>query len=121
MRTVRYTNRFKRDYRREKSWRLDAVLMEVVKMLAADIRLPRRFLDHQLSGEWRDYWGCHIRADLVLIYRLPDDGTLELVRLGSQRELGLRTLGTRRRRRRRASKRQRCGEHPSRRVNPSTA
>ena len=32
---------------------------------------------------------CHIRPDLVLIYRKPDDDTLQLVRLGSHGELGM--------------------------------
>jgi mRNA interferase YafQ len=32
---------------------------------------------------------CHIRPDLILIYRKPDDDNLELVRLGSHSELGL--------------------------------
>ncbi len=93
MRTVRYTNRFKRDYRREKSGRhgkkLDELLMEVVDMLAADEPLPRRNLDHPLTGEWSDHRDCHIRPDLVLIYRKPDDVSLDLVRLGSHSELGL--------------------------------
>lgn len=41
-----FTNRFKRDYRREESGllgeKLDALLMEVVDLLAADAALPRR-------------------------------------------------------------------------------
>ena len=90
---VKYTTRFQRDYRREKSGRhgkkLDALLMEVVNLLAADMRLPRRNLDHPLSGEWNDHRDCHIRPDLVLIYRKPDDDSLELVRLGSHSELAL--------------------------------
>lgn len=93
MRTVSYSNRFKRDYRREKSGahgrRLDDLLMEVVDLLAADTPLPRRNFDHPLSGEWADHRDCHIRPDLVLIYRKPDDKNLELVRLGSHAELGL--------------------------------
>ena len=93
MREVRYTARFKRDYRREKSGRLgkrlDKLLMDVVNLLAADQPLPRRNVDHPLSGEWKDFRDCHIRPDLVLIYRKPDDDSLELVRLGSHSELGL--------------------------------
>jgi mRNA interferase YafQ len=92
MRTVKYTSRFKRDYRREKSGqhgkRLDNLLMEVVDTLAADKALPRRNLDHPLTGEWSDHRDCHIRPDLVLTYRKPDDTSLELVRLGSHSELG---------------------------------
>jgi mRNA interferase YafQ len=80
-------------YRREKSGRyskkVDALLMEVVNPLAADTPLPRWNFDHPLSGEWNDHRDCHIRPDLVLIYRKPDDDSLELVRLGSHSELGL--------------------------------
>ena len=93
MREIKYTNRFKRDYKREKSGqhgkKLDVVLMEAVTVLASDAMLPRRYFDHPLSGEWSDHRDCHIRPDLVLIYRKPDDSSLELVRLGSHSELGL--------------------------------
>jgi mRNA interferase YafQ len=92
MRTVRYTNRFKRDYKREKSGRhgrrLDALLMEAVNMLAADKPLPRRYFDHPLSGDWKDYRDCHLRPDLILIYGKLDGDHLDLVRLGSHSELG---------------------------------
>src|SRR5438045_9216720 len=92
MRTVRYTGRFKRDYRREKSGRhrrtLDAALSEAVRLLASDDLLPRRYFDHGLSGEWKDFRDCHIRPDLILIYTKPDAESLELVRLGSHSELG---------------------------------
>jgi len=92
MRIVEYTGRFRRDYKREKSGRyrtrLDAELREAVTLLAADEPLPRRYFDHALSGEWSDHRDCHIRPDLILIYRKPDDETLQLVRLGSHSELG---------------------------------
>lgn len=92
MRAIRYANRFKRDYKREKSGRygrtLDADLMEIVRQLAADAPLPRRHFDHPLSGDWKDHRDCHIRPDLILIYRKPDATNLDLVRLGSHSELG---------------------------------
>jgi mRNA interferase YafQ len=93
MRTVKYTGRFRRDYKRESSGRhgkhLDAVLLEAVRLLAQDKALLRRYFDHPLGGEWSDHRDCHIRPDLVLIYRKPDDASLELVRLGSHSELGM--------------------------------
>jgi len=93
MREVKYTTRFQRDYRREKSGRhsktLDVLLMEVVSLLAANTPLRHRNFDHRLSGEWNDHCDCHIRPDLILIYRKPDDDNLELVRLGSHSELGM--------------------------------
>jgi mRNA interferase YafQ len=92
VRTVRYTNRFRRDYKREKAGRhgksLDAELTEIVRLLAADTPLPRRNFDHPLSDEWKDHRDCHIKPDLILIYRKPDAANLDLVRLGSHSELG---------------------------------
>ena len=93
MRIVEYTSRFRRDYKREKSGRLgkrlDALLLETVSMLANDEPLAHRCFDHPLGGEWNDHRDCHVRPDLVLIYRKPDNETPELVRLGSHSELGL--------------------------------
>lgn len=92
MRTIRYSNRFKRDYKREKAGRygrtLDTELTEIVRLLSSDTPPPRRNFDHPLSGEWRDHRDCHVRPDLILIYRKPDNESLELVRLGSHSELG---------------------------------
>src|SRR2546421_8586825 len=46
------------------AWRL---LAEVVDLLIAGKPLARRHVDHQLTGEWKDFRDCHIRPDLVLI------------------------------------------------------
>jgi mRNA interferase YafQ len=93
MREIRYTTSFKRDYKREKSGRhskiIDAALINVVNLLAADIPLPPTNVDHPLLGEWGDHRDCHVKPDLILIYRKPDDEHLDLVRLGSHSELGL--------------------------------
>ncbi|HEY1258595.1 MAG TPA: type II toxin-antitoxin system YafQ family toxin [Stellaceae bacterium] len=93
MRTVKYTSRFRRDYKREKSGRhgkrLDALLLEAASLPAGDEPLPLRYFDHPLTSKWIDHRDCHVRPDLILIYRKPDPMTLELVRLGSHSELGL--------------------------------
>ena len=85
MRTISFTKQFKRDYKREKSGRhaktLDAEILKISEL--------RRNFDHPLSGEWSDCRDCHVRPDLVLIYRKPDAHNLEFVRLGSHNELGL--------------------------------
>ena len=93
MRTIERTSRFKKDFRREtrgrhgKTLRLEFV--EVVTRLASDRPLETRHRDHALSGNWSDHRDCHLRPDLVLIYRLEGAGRLQLVRLGSHSELGL--------------------------------
>lgn len=93
MRTIERTGQFRRDYKREmKGQHRTTVVTDltaVLDALAADRPLEPRHHDHALTGNWRDHRDCHVRPDLVLIYRLPDDRTLQLVRLGSHAELGL--------------------------------
>lgn len=92
MRTIERTGQFRRDYKREMKGQhrttLVTDLTAVLDALAADRSLEPRHHDHALTGNWRDHRDCHVRPDLVLIYRLPDDRTLQLVRLGSHAELG---------------------------------
>lgn len=102
-REVEYTNQFKRDYKREKKGRHRATivpdLLATMALLADDIALPAHMVDHALSGNWKDHRDCHLKPDLVLIYRkidqaggsttdAPESPILQLVRLGSHSELG---------------------------------
>ena len=93
MRTIERTGQFRRDYKRESKGQhrlvLDEALISVLRLLVAGKSLPVKLRDHPLTGEWSDHRDCHIKPDLVLIYRLPDEQTVQLVRLGSHSELGL--------------------------------
>ena len=93
MRTIEWTSQFKRDYNREGKGQhratLDIELFPIVEALANDQLLDPRYRDHALTGDWKDYRDCHIKPDMVLIYRKPDDVVLQLVRLGSHSELGM--------------------------------
>ncbi len=64
-------------------------LIEIVKALAEDQPLAERHHDHALTGDWKDHRDCHIKPDLIFIYRNPDASRLQLVRLGSHSELRL--------------------------------
>ena len=93
MRTIERTSQFKRDYKREAKGQhrdtLDGVFGAVLTALADDQPLAEKHRDHGLSGRWKDHRDCHIKSDLILIYRKPDEETLQLVRLGSHSELSL--------------------------------
>lgn len=85
-----YTGQFKRDYKREKAGQhaadLDDLLKEVTDLLRAGSKLPAANKDHQLKGKWKDTRDCHLKPDLVMIYRKTET-EIELVRLGSHSEL----------------------------------
>ena len=64
-----------------------SLLPEILKLLLVDEPLPVKNRDHALSGDWAGYRECHVKPDLLLIYRKPDADTLRLARLGSPSEL----------------------------------
>ncbi len=93
MRKTEYTARFRRDLKRERRGVYRQVLQDelngLLVLLQQDLPLPLRCRDHALVGEWVDHRDCHVRPDLVLIYRKIETDRLELVRLGSHSELQL--------------------------------
>jgi mRNA interferase YafQ len=57
-------------------------------MLANEEILPKKYKDHFLQGNWQGYRECHVKPDLLLIYKLENDKlTLTLVRTGSHSDL----------------------------------
>lgn len=91
MRTIDRTNAFRRDFKREKKGHhrheIDSLILNAVSLLAKDMPLPPNSRDHALGGDWSDHRECHLKPDLLLIYRKPDPELLQLVRVGSHSEL----------------------------------
>lgn len=85
MRTIDRSSAFKRDFKKHGD--IDAALIEVLYKLLNDEVLQEKYRDHLLTGDWSGYRECHVKPDLLLIYKQPDDGTLRLARLGSHSEL----------------------------------
>jgi mRNA interferase YafQ len=93
MRTIEQTGQFKRDLKREAKGlhrqALQSDFVAIVAALANDEALAEKYRDHGLTGDWKDHRDCHIKPDLVLIYRKSGKDVLQLVRLGSHSALGL--------------------------------
>ncbi|EAO0751694.1 type II toxin-antitoxin system YafQ family toxin [Salmonella enterica] len=91
MRKIERSSAFKRDYKRESKKRngadLDEILVPILIALASDKTLEPSQCDHNLTGNWSGFRECHIKPDLLLIYKKPDDETLKLARMGSHSEL----------------------------------
>lgn len=60
----------------------------VIEILANGDVLPQKYKDHSLSGNYKGCKECHVRPDLLLIYRI-NEGVLELtlVEIGSHSDL----------------------------------
>jgi len=92
MRRLEQHAQFKKDFKREARGNNSAILSEILPILlslATDQPLAAKHSDHQLTGDLSKFRDCHIRPDLVLLYRKLGDDVLQLVRLGSHSELGL--------------------------------
>ncbi len=80
-------SRFKRDLKRylHKQEVIDE-LDKVIDMLRKGEELPEKYRDHPLSGNYNGYRDCHIKPDVLLIYK-TDEKRLYLARIGSHSEL----------------------------------
>ncbi|MGL4943837.1 MAG: type II toxin-antitoxin system YafQ family toxin [Thermoguttaceae bacterium] len=92
MRKINRNSIFKKDFKRvmanprharDAAARLEAA----TSILAEDRPLPQSYRDHALTGDWNGYRECHLKPDLLLIYRTEANDLLRLARLGSHSEL----------------------------------
>lgn len=58
----------------------------IVEKLLNQEQLDPQYKDHPLKGEYVGYRDCHIKPDLVLIYKVQND-TLYLSRIGRHRDI----------------------------------
>ncbi len=59
---------------------------EVYHCLVMDKPIPKKYLDHPLSGDLVGFRDCHIQNDLVLIYKITGD-TVELHHLNTHAQI----------------------------------
>ena len=59
---------------------------EIEYLLRAGTKLPAANKDHALKGNWKGARDCHLKPDLVLIYR-KTAVAIELARIGSHSEV----------------------------------
>ncbi|MDP8162077.1 type II toxin-antitoxin system YafQ family toxin [Pasteurella skyensis] len=88
MKNISITKQFKRDAKKYYLSLLTPSWTEVLSCLLNDKPLPEKYKDHKLTGNLKDLRDCHIKPDLVLLYRLCES-EIELIRLGSHSEIGI--------------------------------
>ena len=86
---VRYSAKFKKDYKQVVKRGYDVKLMEeVIRLLIEEKPLPTKYNDHALTGNYAGHRDCHITPDWILIYKIEEDIiTLSLTRTGSHSDL----------------------------------
>lgn len=77
------SSQFKKDFKRFR-YNKEVIneLDRVLYLLQKEEELPAKYQDHPLKGNQKDYRDCHVKPDVILIYRIKSD-TLYLERLGS--------------------------------------
>ena len=68
----RFTKKFKKSMKKiVRSGRAKRREVEsCIEMLASGKKLSVKYQDHQLSGEYKGFRECHIKPDLLLIYKI---------------------------------------------------
>lgn len=78
--------RYRKDIKKYANFAED--VSKVVKFLSDGISLPSKYKDHKLRGDLSEYRECHVRPDLLLIYKREKKRLiLYLFRLGSHSDL----------------------------------
>lgn len=89
MLNIRYSSRFKKDFKTIVKRGYDVKLLEeVLNLLVQEQILPQNYLDHALTGNYSGHRECHISPDWLLIYKIEKDIlTLSLTRTGTHSDL----------------------------------
>jgi mRNA interferase YafQ len=55
-----------------------------INILLRKEKLPPNYKDHKLQGKLKKYRECHIKGDILLLYRIDEEGgSLALMNIGS--------------------------------------
>mgnify|MGYP000930386621 CR=1 FL=1 len=86
---IRYSSRFKKDFKAIVKRGYDVKLLEeVLNLLVQEKALPQNYLDHPLTAYYAGHRECHITPDWLLIYKIEKDILiLSLTRTGTHSDL----------------------------------
>ena len=89
MYTVKFTNRFKKNYKLMiKRGKNIELLDHVINLLMNGRKLDEKYRDYELTGFWNGYRECHIQPDWLLVYYVENEIlVLTLVDTGSHSDL----------------------------------
>ena len=81
---------FKKDHKRESknshNKDVDQRIVEILSLISKGVVLPSQYRLHKLRGPYSGFLECHVKPDLLMIFRLQGN-SVYLLRLGSHSEL----------------------------------
>jgi len=77
---------FKKEVKKIKDENVFAELERVITLLVKKLPLPGKYKLHPLFGNYKNYMECHLRPDILLIFRITET-ELYLYRIGSHSNL----------------------------------
>ena len=81
------TTSFKKQYKKLSNTD-KKLLKSVIILLAQNTKLDEKYKDHKLTGNFKDLRECHIKPDLLLVYKINNDILeLALVQVGNHNSL----------------------------------
>ena len=73
MYSIDYTHQFKKDLRKCAKRGLDIeAIKEAIKILSETGTLPQEYLPHQLKGDHKGQWECHIQPNWLMTWEQND-------------------------------------------------
>jgi len=86
---VTAAKQFQKDYKKciKRGWQIE-LLDEAVLLLTESGALPPKYKAHILSGDYANYWECHVKPDWLLLWKQNHEAqTIQLARTGTHSDL----------------------------------
>ena len=85
---IQYSTQFKKDFKKIRKPPIDdlKIIFNIIAFLENRELLDTKYRDHDLQGNYKGFRECHIKPDLLLIYK-QTVSELSLARIGSHSEL----------------------------------
>ncbi len=87
---LKYSDRFKKDLKKlaKNDPALISELKKMLDLLISGKTIGKKYRHHGLKGEFKNCFECHIRSDILLIYKIEQrELIILLLRIGSHSNL----------------------------------
>lgn len=86
---IKYHSQFKKDYKKIIKRQYDITKLEnTINLLISGEKLPAKYKDHALTGNYSGYRECHIEPDWLLVYEIRNEELiLILTRTGTHADI----------------------------------